>query len=133
MRMWWVAASFVAALVGCFGGIVRTIEKDRAAPQNFRPRGIESAWKITGHLESELLRDVASGYERVKRRTLHVRINGEKVLVGDLSQDAVGEVSGHYGGLPVDAVCSSEVKTETWMEVRCVIVINQERTVTLVM
>jgi hypothetical protein len=120
-------------LSGCSGYILRKVEKDIAAQQNFRPRGIQGLWKITGHLESEILEDQPTGYQVVKRRTLHVQINGEEVLSGDLSKRAEGELNGDYGGLPVDALCSSETKTATWMEVRCVIVIDNERTVTLVM
>ena len=70
----------------------------------------------------------------VKRRTLSVFIDEMKVIEGDLSTDkASGELSGKYEEHKVDAVCTSEDSEEDRLEVRCLIMVDNERTVTLVM
>jgi hypothetical protein len=70
-------------------------------------------------------------FENSIRRTLHVYIDGEPVITGQLSPMATGELSGEYKSLRVDTVCTSEQKTPTWIDVRCMVLVDNERAATL--
>jgi hypothetical protein len=65
------------------------------------------------------------------KRVLHVQINGEEVISGQLSTKATGELNGAYKNHLIIATCSSEQKTKNWIDVRCMIFIDNERAATL--
>ena len=109
-------------------GACTTSTSDVSPAQYYRPAGAGPQWKITGDLQSEYTEDM---FGTTVQRTLHVYIDGERVVTGQLSPMATGELSGQYKGLPVDTVCTSEQKTPTWIDVRCMVLVDNERAATL--
>jgi hypothetical protein len=99
-----------------------------AAPQMYRPPGAQDMWRIEGVLDTD--------FPDVKR-SLRVMINGETAVEGPLPTSESGMSNGTLDGKYHDAKilvdCSSERKTDTWVEIRCRVIVNGEMAVTLVM
>lgn len=110
-------------LVGC----VQTTQ-DISPAQSYRPKGSDDLWRISGNLDSEYKEDLMGMHVK---RVLNVHINGEKVITGQLSAKATGELSGNYQGHSIISSCSSEQKTQNWVDVRCMILVDNERAATL--
>jgi hypothetical protein len=110
-------------LTGC-----ATTTKDVSPAQSFRPKGSEDLWRITGHIDSEfkqgLMGDTVS-------RILNVYINGTLAIKGGLSPKATGELIGKYEEHDIVSICASELKAKNWIEVRCTILVDNERAATL--
>jgi len=100
---------------------------DISPGQNWRPQGSKTAWAITGSLHTHY--DAVLG--NLKGRELFVNINGDLAVHGMLSNMATGELTGSYRGHAIGAICASEQKTPNWIDVRCTVLIDNERTVTL--
>lgn len=105
-----------------------TRNQDVSPSQSYRPKGTEELWIITGNLDNQFTTGLVA--TQVKR-VLHIQINGEEVISGRLSSNATGELSGSYKKHSLIATCSSEKKTQNWIDVRCMILVNNERAVTL--
>lgn len=114
----------LAAVVAIAGCSAKTT--DISPAQYYRAENSQSQWKITGNLNNEF--DQVFG--RITRQ-LSVFIEGEEVINGNLSAVGTGELSGNYKGTPIDTICSSERKTRDWIEVRCMVLVDNERAATL--
>ncbi len=118
---------------GC--GVTIRNETDVAAPQRYRPEGAEKQWLIEATLDSEIHND--GWQEWVAGRTVEVTINGEKAVEGRFAADSIGTPTGtfdgSYGDSEVHVDCSSQVKTLSWIEVRCRVVVDGETATTLIM
>jgi len=99
---------------------------DVSPRQSYRPPGSKELWDISGSLNSKY--DQLTG---VTQRYLSVYINETPVINGGLSAMGTGELIGRYNDHKVNSICTSEVKTETWMDMRCTILIDNERAATL--
>lgn len=99
---------------------------DVSPRQSYRPPGSKELWDISGSMHSNY--DRLTG---VTLRQLAVSINETPVINGNLSAMATGELTGRYKDHKVNSICTSEVKTESWMDVRCTILIDNERAATL--
>lgn len=119
---------FLTILLSVIVSACATISRDVSPPQSFRPKNSENLWRITGSLDNEFKQGVVSAHVK---RILHVHINGEEVITGQLSARATGELTGSYQNHPIIATCSSEQKTANWIDVRCMILIDNERAATL--
>jgi hypothetical protein len=96
-----------------------------AAPQTTRIKGAEQPINITGELfrKQELL-----------TTPMHVSIffNGALQIKVPLDRLATGEANGEaYNGKPTSATCTSKQTSETNTEVRCMVFVDNEKTVTL--
>jgi len=117
---------FLAVLtVLLLGGCVTT-SVDVSPRQSYRPANSKELWDISGSLTSKF--DQLYG---TVGRQLSVYVNEELAIQGTLSPMATGELSGNYKNHRVNSICASEMKTETWLDVRCTILINNERAATL--
>jgi len=103
-----------------------TTTNDVSPRQSYRPNGSKELWDISGSMNSEY-NQITGAIQRV----LNVYINEEPVIHGTLSPMATGELSGKYKNHKVNSICASEMKTQTWMDVRCTILIDNERAATL--
>lgn len=108
-------------LTGCV-----TTTSDVSPRQSYRPNGSKELWDISGSMNSEY-NQITGAVQRV----LDVYINDEPTIHGTLSPMATGELSGKYKNHKVNSICASEMKTETWLDVRCTILIDNERAATL--
>lgn len=104
-----------------------TTTQDVSPSQSYRPAGSDELWTITGNLENEF----TAGLVNEVTRMLHVNINGVEVIRGQLSARATGELTGRYLNHTVVSNCSSEQRTENWIDVSCMILIDNERAATL--
>lgn len=105
-----------------------TIQKSDVSPsQNYRLKGESKTIRISGNIHS-----VFSEYDgRALSRTLTVYIDGQPVLTGGLTYMFSGEGNGKWKDKEVQSVCAGEQKTPRWVDVRCTILIDNEKTVVL--
>jgi hypothetical protein len=131
----WLLGLTLLTSVAC--GIIVTHETDVAAPQNYRPPNAADQWLIEGELDSEIHRDKFTDFQKVAARTLTLKINGEKAIEAPVPTDEQGytngTVDGTYRGAKLHVDCSSQKKTNNWIEIRCRVIVNNEIAVTLVM
>jgi len=109
------------------GGCVTTT-MDISPSQSYRPNGAKELWRITGNLDSKYTEGLI---QNNTSRILYVYINGNLVIRGGLSNHATGELSGSYQGHEIISSCFSELKTSIWLDIRCMILVDNERAVTL--
>lgn len=113
-------------VVGCGEQIVHTTYP--AAPQMISPDCATQPWKIEGSSE-----DV--NHDGVpKKRTITMTIDGQPVIKGDISPrlDGSGELDGTYKGKKINLTCAATQRpAENTYEVRCIVLIEDRRTVTL--
>lgn len=88
--------------------------------------------QITGDLLTPYKQNNLSG-SRTWQRHLIISFNGNPVIDGYLSnpREIQGELSGEYDGKPVATICTSSRETQQTFKVDCMILVNNERTVTL--
>ncbi len=115
----------VSLLAGCAATNVENMEKSDS--QYYRAAGASQQMKISGTL------DASFNYFALNRPdpVLTVFVDEQKALQGTLSPSYTGEVTGRHNGMNVDSVCSSEQKTRDWVEVRCLVFVDNERAATL--
>jgi hypothetical protein len=124
----WKGGVVVVAFVATACGPVIANVRYEAAPQFYPAECKEEPWKIEGTVADE----THDGVPKV--RELSVTINGDPVLEGAISagEDASGEISGTHKGKKISAICSSKPRpSDNYYEVRCAVMIDNTRTVTL--
>ena len=99
---------------------------DVSPRQSYRPANSNELWDISGSINSEF--DQITG---TTRKILDVYVNDEQAIHGALSAMATGELSGRYKDHKVNSICASEQKTPMWIDVRCTVLIDNERAATL--
>ncbi len=126
-RVWrYVAFVWACGIVGCSPEVVRT--NYDAAPQFYRAECDVEPWKIAGIMEDENHDDVPV------RRIVKITIDGKKVIHGQISagRDATGELSGRHGDKEIAIICNSVPRPQdNYYEVRCQVLVDRTRTVTL--
>lgn len=104
----------------------QTVQPWHSPSQNYVLNGKNI--NITGTMNSHSQMGLVTNSHR---NELMVFFNGQEVIRGSLPNLYSGEVYGSYEGRPVTALCSGEQKTRDWIDVRCAILIDEKRTVTL--
>jgi hypothetical protein len=121
--------SYVYLMIALTGLLLQgCTAQNESASQNYRPKGVNKAWRISG--------TVTTNYEPILgtgTTTLKVYINGEKAVEGVLSSNYGGEFSGSYKKHDIQSICSGEPKTANWVEVRCLIMVDDEKATTLIL
>lgn len=117
-------ALILLALTGC-----TTNYTHQAAPQTYRPKNTESAYNITGkaHVTQNygFISDTASV-------SISIYFNGDPVIFGNLDNNLGAEFNGRdYKQQKTAASCTGKMLNETTAETRCIVFIDNERTVTL--
>lgn len=108
---------------GCTHALV-----DHSPTQTYRPLGATAPWTITGRVERNYEDQVVV---QKFAHTLVVEINGTEALRGPLDFNMAGEVRGQYQGAPVESVCTSSRPRPNYIDVQCMVLVNNERAVTL--
>lgn len=108
-----------AVLSGC------ATQTYKAAEQNYRPKGADTSVKINGAL---FVKPGAFDADRA----VGIYFNDSKQIVIPIDRNGNGEASGAtFGGKPTSAACSGRPVSSNSTEVRCMVFIDNERTVTL--
>ncbi len=121
-----ILAFLIIVFVNASGCVYKT--QDISPVQIFRLRGSEEIWHISGNLDSRFKEGLI---QNSTSRTLNIFINGQLVIKGSLTSDGNGELIGKYRDHNIISYCSSEVKTATWLDIRCMILVDNERAATL--
>lgn len=118
------------AITGCAskGDI---LERNISPVQNYRLQNSDKPIEISGTLER-----VKAGFDYVNlsdtwHNQLKINIDGTPAIDGYLDARYFGEVTGQWNNLPVSANCSGKPASKNWIDVRCIVFIENERTVTL--
>lgn len=114
-------------LTGC-AGLTTQKAHDMSPTQTYRMPGTDALISISGDLFSTF-RDGLT--ETHINRRLVVRFDGQTVIDGELLHDASGQLRGVFNSATVEAECSSRRVSKNWIDVRCLILVNNERAATL--
>lgn len=110
-----VLTGLIVALSGC-------ATQYQAAGQNYRLKGAENPVNIQGKINTSL----------VDKPFAEISFNGEKKINVPLDWQYYGEATGDlYEGKPTSATCSTTKRTSYNIEVRCMVFVDNEKTVTL--
>lgn len=119
-----LVALLTLAVTGC-----ATTHNYQAAPQNYRMKNAENPITITGKLDQVLNEFAVS--EPLKSK-LTVFIDNELKITGFLDKHVSGDIQGEpFNGKPTSASCSTKNISAGIGETRCIVFIDNERTVTL--
>lgn len=115
---------FLVVLPGC-ASTGDLLERNVSPAQTYRPKGSDEAVTISGQLD----RTYASLGKEYKH--LQVSFNGVLAIDGFLGDGFFGDITGTWLEKPVSASCTGRQASDTWVDVRCIVFIENERTVTL--
>lgn len=116
-----IALALAAVLAGC-------ATTDHAPAQVTRLKDGQAV-TITGFIGSN---SEAGTLSTLTHRRLNVLVNGEKAISAPIdSATYTGDFAGTWKDKAVAALCSSSRRNSQVIDVRCVILIDNERTVTL--
>ncbi|MES2637428.1 MAG: hypothetical protein V4605_08900 [Pseudomonadota bacterium] len=117
-------ALLALAITGC-----TTVKTFNSAPQNYRLKGTEKTLNITGDLKQTFKQNpIVSTAES----ELKIYFDGKLTITGFLDSSYGGE----FKGIPYDdkataASCNTKRVAENTGETRCIVFVDNERTVTL--
>lgn len=120
----------IAALLFLSGCVSTGTKIDYASPQNYK---LDSkAIKITGQLLTPYRHNEFTG-SMVYSRQLIVSFDDKPVIDGYLTapQAIQGELTGNYQGKKVSSICNSVQTSASNIKVDCMVLIDNERTITL--
>lgn len=116
-------ALLLIALTGC-----TSIHTFNSPPQNYNVKGSDKSITITGDLKQTF----KQGFHDTVQSHLNIYFNGDLKITGYLDQSFGGEFTGEpYGTKKTAASCSSKQVAQNVIDTRCIVFIDNERTVTL--
>lgn len=117
-------ALILLALTGC-----ATQNFVHSAPQNYRLKNSDTPLNITGKADVRQTYGVITDTASV---AITISFDGEGVIFGQLDNTFNGDFKGRdYKGHSTSANCTSKPVSQTDIEVRCLVFVDNERTVTL--
>lgn len=121
------ALLIAALLAGC-----ATTKTYQASPQQYRAKGQENQVQITGKVDQNHDYKITTGDIYTNRVTIY--IDGKEYLSDTLDPHGSGEFTGQkYNDKLVTASCSSKHVAKGWVELKCIVFIDNERAATLIM
>lgn len=113
-----ITAGMLAAITGC-------VSMHDAAPQNYRFSGNDDPVNITGNMKNTM---EAFG----TKHEVTIFINNTPYIRGILGDGLAADIAGQqYKGKSTSASCSGRQTSDYTAEVRCIVFVGNERTVTL--
>jgi PBP1b-binding outer membrane lipoprotein LpoB len=91
--------------------------------QSYKPQGQDEAWKISGHMVSNLL-----------SHRVTININDQEVIVGSLDPAGNGSLLGNYKDAKIESNCRGKRMGSARKyipKVNCLVLIDDEESVTL--
>lgn len=119
------------ALPGCAssGDI---LQHQSASTQNYRLKGSDNPIRISGEIKTVATANDYGILSTQYKNILTVSINDTEAINGVLNGAIyTGELSGVWNGIPVSTDCNGKYITRNVIEVKCLVFIDNERTVTL--
>ena len=114
----------VSVLTGCATSAIGT-----SATETYRLSGDQDTpWAISGEIITQTMLGTPTG---MQPNTLVVSVNGEEAIRGNLDRNQEGTIRGSYQGHAMESVCNSKVISSSWIQVDCMILVDNERAVTL--
>lgn len=111
-------------LTGCAG-----VNTYQAAPQAYRAKGQDNQTQITGKIDQKY--NTFGNHESNK---VTIYFDGKAQIEGVLDRSQTGELTGEpYNGKPTSASCSAKKVSDKWVELKCIVFIDNERAATLTM
>lgn len=108
-------------ILALFVGLSGCATQHQAAGQNYRFKGSDNAIEIQGKLNKTLTDSIVD-----------ITFNGESQIKVNLDYQYFGDASGlPYNGKPTNASCSGKRSSRYSVEVRCMVFVDNEKTVTL--
>lgn len=102
-----------------------------ASPQLYRAKGQENQLQITGKVQQDHAFKI-TGDTYANRVSIY--FDGKEQINDLLDDRGFGEFTGQpYNNKPVTASCSSKHVSKGWVELKCIVFIDNERAVTLTM
>jgi hypothetical protein len=119
-----IICAAVAMLAGCATKGDLTA-RDVSPDQVYRAKDSDKSIVISGKIE-HINAGIGTEY-----RNLYIYFDGVLGINGTLGDGYVGDISGTWLNKSVSTSCSGRPVSETWTDVRCIVFIENERTVTL--
>lgn len=113
-------------LAGC--GAQTAAGRSEASPQFWRPTASKAAWTIAGHMDTSR---VPGGLLSRPRHIVTIRVNGIDTLSGEVPRDRQVELTGRAEGAALASICTPRMIAHAAVEVRCLVLIDNERAATL--
>ena len=119
-----IVLTAITALFGC-----ATQHSYEAAPQSYRAKNSDSVYNITG------IADVSEKYGFFTDSasvSITIKFDGEGVIFGNLDSALSGDFNGRdYKGHKTASTCTGKATSQNTVEVRCMVFVDNERSVTL--
>lgn len=105
------------------------MHKFEAAPQAYRLKGAENTINITGKFDvKRTVNALSTDFDM----NVQISIDNDLYIAGKLDRHLSGEFTGKdYQGKKTSSSCTGKVVSKDAVEVRCIVFIDNERTVTL--
>lgn len=112
------------ALTGC-----ATTHNFEAAPQSYRAKNLDNPIDITGKLIVDHKKNLLSDDFKF---AVTIYFDREGVIFGNLDRNLGGDFNGRdYKGHKTASTCTGKAVSQDAIEVRCMVFVDNERTVTL--
>lgn len=121
----------LAALIPACASKGDLMERNVSPVQSYRLANNPEPIKISGKLERIYDGFSVADLDDKYTRELSVFFNDDLTIKGRLSANFTGDLSGTWNKKPVSTSCSGNRVSPTWTDVRCIVFIENERTVTL--
>ncbi len=110
-------------LIILFFFLVACSESHVKPTQSYKPQGQDEAWKISGHMVSNLL-----------SHRVTININDQEVIDGSLDPAGNGSLLGNYKEAKIESICRGKRMgsvRKNLPNVNCLVLIDDEESVTL--
>lgn len=102
-----------------------------ASPQFYRAKGQDDQIQITGQVKQDVSYSITGDKASNK---VSIFFNGQTQIEGLLDGRGFGEFSGQkYNDKNTSASCSAKHVSKEWVELKCIVFIDNERAATLIM
>jgi len=121
-----IIAAFLLSLFGC-----ASTHTFQASPQHYRAKGEDKQIEITGQVKQDHEFKITGDTSSNK---VTIFFDGKTQIEGFLDNRGFGEFSGQtYHEKNTTASCSSKKVSKGWVEIKCIVFIDNERAATLTM
>jgi hypothetical protein len=108
-----------------------TTKTYQASPQFYRAKGQDNQVQITGKIDQDYNFKITGDTYSNK---VTIFFDGKPQIEGHLDRSQTGELTGQpYNDKPTSASCSAKVVSKDWVELKCIVFVDNERAATLTM
>jgi hypothetical protein len=118
---------FSVCLITACASVNQVMQRNNSPTHIYRLAGETQSHEIGGMMEAKL----TDSFTGATAKLLSVYIDGEQVAFGQLDNTYSGQITGFWNDKKIDAICSSQRTSKTWISIKCITLINNEKTGTL--